>query len=299
MEIFFPKFFLRENLAHMYPDLLSGELDEAGGPPQPPVSTRPAAYPSLIESSVDELEKFLDSDPEPLQDQVAVTSKYPPNIQAFSDGSYRCLWCEKTFYGEEQLEGHLQGKEHRKRCLNCDILPYGMPEHFREVEEYVSSYGHNLYARLKHWPVFIAETEYDWSCELCRKRFQTQTLVNQHLTEVDHTDREEPSPMERRYSSPLSPKVDRQERTPIPRTEELPGEKKSRQGSRVPSPIRAMAAEKERVARMSAMIDFDNLKCPICRMTFGTLKETEEHVETIRHIASYLEHGIKAKSYLI
>lgn len=284
----------------MYPDLLSGELGEVE---QPSVVRREPVYPSLVGSSVDELEKFLDSDPEPVEVNPPIQTKYPANIQGFSDASFRCLWCEKTLFGEEQLEGHLQGKEHRKRCLNCDIVPYGMPEHFEQIEEYVSSYGNNLYARLRHWPAFIGESKFDWSCDLCNKRFQTQAMVTQHLSDVNHSSTgmeivRNPSPPTaggKSSSSPTySPKVERREQ----RMER--GEKRARPGLvRVPSPVRALAEEKERIARMSAMMDFEAMHCPICQLSFGSLKATEEHVESLRHAASYLEFGIKNKSYLI
>lgn len=169
----------------MYPDLLSGEF-------VPTNQSSPESYPSLPdESSVDDLERFLDEPSNSLhQDRpsrIHDTDFLPVNVQVLSDGSFRCIWCNKTLYGTEQLEGHLTGKGHRSRLLNMDISPYGLPTHFEEVEEYVSNYGHNLYARLKHWPVCIEETATDWLCRSCGKRFQTHSAVNFHLKDVAHS----------------------------------------------------------------------------------------------------------------
>ena len=278
----------------MYPDLLSGELDASPSPQASPAPPRAQVYPSLQDSSVDELEKFLDSDPEPMDDS-GPSSKYPANIQAFADGSFKCHWCEKLLFGDEQLEGHLQGKEHRKKCLNSDISPYGMPDHFKQVEEYVSAYGHNLYARLRHWPVCIVETAYDWACEVCKKRFQTQASVNQHLEDPEHVSRSQSPTRVRNSPQPAKVRPLSAERTdslddrPVKRKE---SEKRLRPSSRVPSPIRARAEEMDRLARISAMVDFEARKCKLCWLSFETLKQTEEHVEQPRHLANYLQFAI-------
>ena len=163
----------------MYPDLLSGDLSSS------PPTESPTQYPSLMDSSMDDLEKFLDDNAINQEDDSYI---YPAYVDIDPvNQSFRCVWCDRTLFSEDQLDMHLRGKEHTKRCANCDISAYGSEFHKDEVDAYVREYGHDLYARLKHWPQFIGETEQYWYCTSCGKNFQTQRAVNLHLSEVDHS----------------------------------------------------------------------------------------------------------------
>lgn len=163
----------------MYPDLLTGDLSSS------PPTESPTQYPSLLDSSMDDLEKFLDDN---AMNQDQDSSPYPMYVDIDPvNQSFRCIWCDRTLYSQEQLNMHLRGKEHTKRCANCDISPYESENHIDEVQAYVREYGNNLYARLKHWPAFIGETDQYWYCSSCGKNFQTQRAVNIHLNEVDHS----------------------------------------------------------------------------------------------------------------
>ena len=110
---------------------------------------------------------------------------FPLNIRVISDSIFECLWCEKSLQCIEQLEGHLHGKEHSKRCANMDLPMYGEPDHVERVDQFCNIYGtDNKYPRFIHWPEFIEDSDMYWTCTKCVKKFHTQKAVNLHLTEV-------------------------------------------------------------------------------------------------------------------
>jgi hypothetical protein len=238
----------------MYPDLLSGEPEEIASQstPQLQASVRPDIYPSLGDSSVDELERFLDDESAPESSKITETV-YPANIAAYSDESFRCLWCERTLYGKAQLEEHLEGNEHTRKCVNSDIPPYGSADHFEKVADYVNLYGHNVYARLKEWPECISEKATDWKCELCNKHFQTQSGVSAHLKSSSHT-----SKLEIGYAS-LSESLDA----------DMSGED---------------------IPNWPACIQEDGLfwKCTFCDKKFNSVAQVDSHLQHPKHAANIL-----------
>ena len=118
-------------------------------------------------------------------------NRWPKYVESLPDGSYRCMWCDgRSLTCAETLEMHLRGKEHTKRCANSSIPPYGSDGHFTEANRYVAEYGHDPYARLKHWPQCIVEEGMFYVCRCCGSRkYQTQRAVNDHLAEQSHIHR--------------------------------------------------------------------------------------------------------------
>lgn len=105
---------------------------------------------------------------------------------------YKCLWCQRMMQTGDQMDMHLNGKEHSRRCINSGISPYGDPTHEKEATEYVRMYGHDPYARLAHWPDCIEESGQFWTCRVCKdgkKKYQTQRDVNDHLRDESHISR--------------------------------------------------------------------------------------------------------------
>ena len=282
----------------MYPDLLTGD--------NIPQRHSPESYPSLTdaeETSVDELERFLD-------EPRAQVSSYPVNVQVYSDSSYRCIWCDKKFFGEEQLESHLTSKGHRTRLINMDISPYGMDSHYQEVEDYVANYGHNLYARLKQWPECIEETPNDWYCALCRKHFQTQRSVNMHLEDVQHGETyprmedewQRPSHWpscivadgiywkcelcNKKFNSDEYVDQHLQHERHLSRVREPPV---TRAAGGSTDNRRVQAESKQMIERLAQFISFEDRKCRLCNSHFDTLRETENHADDLSHIARFFQ----------
>lgn len=115
-------------------------------------------------------------------------SRFPLYVTELPDGSFKCLWCDsKQLACAEILEAHLRGKDHNKRFGNSGISPYGVASHNREATDYITLYGCDPWARLKHWPACIVEKGMYWECVKCaNKKFQTQRAVNDHLQDRSH-----------------------------------------------------------------------------------------------------------------
>ena len=115
-------------------------------------------------------------------------SRFPLYVTKLLDGSFQCLWCDsKQLACADILEAHLRGKDHNKRCGNSGISPYGSASHNQEATDYITLYGSDPWARLKHWPTCIVEKGMYWECVKCaKKKFQTQRAVNDHLQDRSH-----------------------------------------------------------------------------------------------------------------
>ena len=293
----------------MYPDLLTGDFFVDPSPSAVPEGSG-VTYP-------------------PLSPQASPS--YPPYVQANADGSYVCLWCEsKLLASADQLSAHLYGKEHTKRCANSSISPYGSVGHEAEVAAYVTLYGHDPYARLRHWPACIEETELYWSCSACGgKKFQTQRAVNDHLLEASHADRlsRVTSQQAMNTSSPVSntardwPECIKDEgqfwtctvcvkkfnsealvndhlvhprhvQRVTSQTESSSERKTNRSGNKLWSAVKEEAERKLRLERLARFIDFDRLECRLCELKFSSLRETENHIDDLVHIAHNYEFTI-------
>ncbi len=150
----------------------------------PPNQTNSASTPSFPSSSSSDqhMEQAGYSDPatEPWMSL--------PYVEATQWG-FKCLWCDRMMHSADQMDMHLHGKEHSRRCINSGISPYGDPDHEAEAIAYVQLYGHDPYARLAHWPDCIEASGQFWVCKLCKdgkKKYQTQRDVNDHLSEESH-----------------------------------------------------------------------------------------------------------------
>lgn len=301
----------------MYPDLLTGDLS----PPRE-VSASSPHYPSLMDTSIDELEQFLDD---------KATDSYPAYIEVDSvNQSFKCIWCDRTLLGGDQLDMHLRGKEHTKRCANSDISPYGSESHDSEVRAYVAQYGHDLYARLVHWPDLIQVTDQYYRCSKCQKNFQTQKSVNQHLIDTDHAGRGVKA-QRTEISDGYASLTESLESIGFERPATWPAciveegdfwrctlcDKKFNSSSivedhlvhpkhvgrvgvstqsvgRPPSPpgVEQLAQAKQRRENFAKSINFEEKYCSICFKRFSTLREAEDHVDELSHLGNYLAYII-------
>lgn len=331
-------------------DLLSGSPAGSSSPLYPPLfttgTTSPVKYPSL--SSVDcevcqrsipesEIATHRASDEHLNNYRLYLgPSSWPANVHPAKDGGFRCTWCDKLLLGRDQLIGHLMGKEHNKRCQNSSIVPYGEDGHDAQVAEYVANYGNDPYARLKHWPVSIEDLGQFWICRLCggeRKKFQTQSAVNEHLNSSSHIALSSHGTAPMAPAATVSPKrpmdtspargagwpecialddayfwkcrlCNKQFNSPEHVEAHLSSDRhKSKMGRAALSPtgnfelfetsIQQKARAKMDRREMGRWIDRDRLECGLCVRKFSSLKEADHHFDELDHLCQWYTESIE------
>lgn len=322
----------------MYPDLLSGDYDDPSYHVTSTSSNQVTSTSSHLPQAAVQYPSL--SPPLSMGDDFmsAPPASYPSYVDAVGDGTYRCLWCDaKLLASEDQLVAHLQGKEHTKRCANSGISPFGAPDHDAEVTLYVAEYGHNPYARMKHWPACIQENDMYWACTVCgNKKFQTQRGVNDHLIESSHIERSNRSTGDHAMAetgSPISgtrtPKqwpqcivddgdfwsctvcgkkfnseavVDDHLQHPK-HVQRVAYQAQVLEAAFAPvaqtaapkdrfSAVKEQAATKQRLERLARFIDFDTKACSLCEEKFESVRDTENHIDDLIHIAHNYEFTI-------
>jgi len=231
---------------------------------------------------------------------MATLQSLPVYIKRLEDGNYQCLWCDsKQLACLEFVTAHLRGKDHTKRCLNSGISPFGSSTHNQEAANYMSLYGTDPWARMRHWPACIADRGLYWECQLCgNKKFQTQRAVNDHLLEKDHhevpsmsVERAVLNAWERDPSWPdcivdeadfwlcnlcckkfnAHSTVDQHLTHP-------------RHLSKIPPAVKC--------DRFSAFIDPQQRECFLCEKSFSTTLETQQHSQDLLHFARWYEYFV-------
>ena len=253
----------------------------------------------------------------------------PSYVKRLVDGSFQCLWCDsKQLASLDFVEAHLRGKEHTKRCVNCGISPYGSSAHCQEAAEYISLYGMDPWARLKHWPACIVERGMFWECSQCGgKKFQTQRAVNEHLLEKIHN--HQVQQVHQVQDLLMMSSQDIPVRLPMS-TEDTPREfiwqrdagwpacivedgefwrctlckKRFNSNSTVDAhlkhprhvasasvenSVRARALAKDRLEKLGRSINIERKECYLCERSFGSISEVEQHFQDLHHIANWYE----------